>query len=75
MDGVTFWTAVVALTTMVYAVGTFYLWKSTRNLLRVNILVGLLQSKAITAADFEALLKHSVPEARDLFNRQVVIAI
>ena len=75
MDAITFWTAVIAVMTCVYAVGTFFLWQSTRNLLRVNILVGLLQSQAITAADFESLLKESVPEARDIFSKQVVIAI
>ena len=68
-------TVVIALTTICYTIGTIYLWHTTRNSLRVSILLGLLQSQAITADDFESLLKEYVPEARDIFGKQVALAI
>ena len=68
-------TVVIALTTIFYTIGTIYLWHTTKNSLRVSILVGLLPSQAITADDFESLLKEYVPEARDIFGKQVALAI
>jgi hypothetical protein len=68
-------TGVIALTTICYTIGTFYLWHTTRDSLRVNILVGLLQSQALTKDDFETLLQETVSEARDLFGRRVALAV
>jgi hypothetical protein len=68
-------TVVIALTTICYTIGTFYLWHTTRNSLRLNILVGLLQSQALAKDDFEKLLEEIVPEAKDIFGKKVALAI
>jgi len=68
-------TLIIAITTIVYTVGTFWLWRSTRSLLRVNILVALLEHTNIAADDFEKLLSEAVPEAKDLLGKRAVLAI
>jgi hypothetical protein len=68
-------TVVIALTTICYTIGTLYLWHTTRDSLRMNILVGLLQSQLLPKEDFETLLKETVSEGKGLWSRKAALAI
>jgi hypothetical protein len=69
IDAQMFFTGIIALATVAYTVGTIWLWKSTRNLLRLNILVGLRQERIIDSPiQFERLVRDTLPEARELIS-------
>jgi hypothetical protein len=62
----TFFTGVIAVTTVLYTIGTIWLWKSTRNMLRLNILLALRQQGIIDSpSQFARLVRDTLPESDD----------
>jgi hypothetical protein len=70
IEPITIWTAVTALATVVYVIGTFLLWKSTKRVLVLNALLALRDNHFIQRpTQFLALARKAIPEIEEIMKQ------
>src|SRR5262245_29828716 len=60
-DAQTIFTGIIAFATVVYTVGTFCLWRTTKNMLVLNVLLGLHDQNVIRPSGFLRLARQLIP--------------
>jgi len=61
-DWLALFTGLLVLIAIIYTIGTFLLWKTTRAAMRLNILLAMRQAYGVQAKEFTELLETALPK-------------